>query len=125
MEVIKQHSSLVTRLWFERGSTCKRMWYIAPCNSINILTLAQKLLLQALVGARRSGRMQGGKCYKQRHEVQSYVLLLFTKLRLTTCILFQALNNTKGLNRSHREESVLTTGHQDQLLFTSFPCTKK
>ena len=107
-------SCQATQLWFERGSTCKRMCYIARCNSINILTLAQKLLLQTLLGDRRRGRAQKGTVLnKGINKVHSQVLVhfpIFTKLGLTTCILLQTVNSTEGRDRSRREEYVLIDG---------------
>ena len=82
MNAIKQRSCRVTQLWFERGSTCKRMCYIAPCNSINILTLAQKLQLPTLVGARRSGKAQ-----------KVNVLNKDMNCNLTSCYTFLYLQN--------------------------------
>ena len=98
MNVIKQFSCRVTQLRFERGSTCKVKCYIAPCNSINILTLAQKLLLQALLGTRRSGRAQKGTVLNKgiKCNLTSSYIFLFAKLGLTTCIIFEALNSAKG-----------------------------
>ena len=82
MNVIKQASCLVAQLWFERGSTCKRMCCMAPCSTINILSLEQKLLLQALVGARRSGRAQKGTAVNKG-----------IKCNLTSCYSFLYLQN--------------------------------
>jgi len=78
MNVIKQPSCRVTQLWFERASICKRMCYMAPCNSINILALTQKLL-QALVGARRNGRAQKGTVVNKgiKFNLTSYYSFLY------------------------------------------------
>lgn len=92
MNVIKQPSCRVTQLWFERGSTCKRMCCMAPSNSINILTLAQKLLLQVLVGARRSGRAQKGTVVNKgiKCNLKScYTFLYFQNLDLESLLFFR------------------------------------